>query len=266
VFDFTPEGRTRMPLTLDPYGSVFVVFRHTAEPHVTRLRRNGTALFPASTPPDEFPVVWQAQGTVHMESARAGQYEAETADGTHLQAAFHNSAWQQEVWGPWEVRFTPGWGAPDSSRFESLTSWTDSADPGIRYYSGTAAYSTDFEIPAAWLGERWRVEIDLGEVGEIAEVALNGRFLGTLWKLPFRVDATAAAEPGQNHLQVSVTNLWPNRLIGDEQPGVTHRFTQTNIRKFTKDSPLLPSGLLGPVYLISTESQALEFRERETSQ
>src|ERR1019366_4069617 len=104
-------------------------------------------------------------------------------------------------------------------------------------------------------GEGRRVEIDLGELREIAEVALNRRPLGTLWKLPFRVDATAAARPGLNHLQVSVTNLWPNRLIGDEQPGVTHRFTHTNIRKFTRDSSLLPSGLLGPVRIISTETR-----------
>jgi len=95
----------------------------------------------------------------------------------------------------------------------------------------------------------------LAEVREVAAVTLNGRPLGTLWKPPFRVDVTAVARPGHNNFQVSVTNLWPNRLIGDEQPGVTHRFAHTNIRKFTKDSPLLPSGLLGPVYLYSTESR-----------
>jgi hypothetical protein len=200
-----------------------------------------------------------------MESARPGQYEAVTADGTHLRAAFPNAAWQQEVKGIWDVRFTPGWGAPELSRFESLTSWTESTDPGIRYYSGTATYSTNVEIPPAWLGEGRRLEIDLGEVREIAEVSLNGRLLATLWKPPFRVDVTSPAKPGHNDLRVSVTNLWPNRLIGDEQPGVTHRFTHTNIRKFTKDSPLLPSGLLGPVYLISTESQVAELQDRETS-
>jgi hypothetical protein len=193
-----------------------------------------------------------------VESTRAGQYEAVTADGTQLRAVFHGPALQQEAKGILDVRFTPGWGAPASSRFESLTSWTESPDPGIRYYSGTATYSTDIDIPGAWLGEGRRVEIDLGEVREIAEVMLNGRSLGTLWKVPFCVDVTAAAHAGRNRLQVRVTNLWPNRLIGDAQPGVTQPFTHTNIRKFTKDSPLLPSGLLGPVKLISTESKRAE--------
>ena len=191
VFDFTPDGRTRMPLTLEPYGSVFVVFRQAAQQHVTRLTRDDTVLFPAATPPDEYPEVWRVEDTVRMESARAGQYEAVTADGKRLSATFQNSALRQEVKGAWDVRFTPGWGAPESSRFESLRSWTESADPGIRYYSGTATYSTDIEIPAAFLRGGRRLEIDLGEVREIAEVTLNGRSLGTVWKLPFRVDVTA---------------------------------------------------------------------------
>jgi hypothetical protein len=262
VFDVTPDGRTRMPLTLEPYGSVFLVLRQPAGPHVTRLTRDGALLFPASTPPDDFPVVWRAHDTVRIESARAGHYEAAAADGAQLTATFQDPAWQQEAKGTWEVRFTPGWGAPESTRFESLTSWTANADPRIRYYSGTATYSTEVEISPAWLRAGRRLEIDLGEVREIAEVTLNGLPLGTLWKPPFRVDVTAAAKPGRNHLQVGVTNLWPNRLIGDEQPGVAHRLTYTNIRKFTRDSPLLPSGLLGPVTLISTESQSAELGER----
>jgi hypothetical protein len=266
VFEFTPDGRTRMPLTLEPFGSVFVVFRQAAQQHVTQLTRDGRVLFPAGTTLDEFPEVGLVNNTMRIESAHAGQYEAVTADGKHLRANFPNAALRQEVNGGWDVSFTPGWGAPESSHFDTLRSWTESADPGIRYYSGTATYSTDVEIPAALLGAGWRLEIDLGEVREFAEVTLNGRPVGTLWKLPFRLDITAAAQPGRNRLQVRVTNLWPNRLIGDEQPGVTHRFTHTNIRKFTKDSPLLPSGLLGPVILISTKNLAAESRDSRTSQ
>jgi len=151
VFDFTADGRTLMPLTLEPYGSVFVVFRQAAQQHVTKLTRNDTGLFPAATPPDEYPEVWQADNTVRLKSALAGQYEVVTADGRRLIASFPNAALRQEVKGAWQVRFTPGWGAPESSRFESLQSWTESADPGIRYYSGTATYSTDVDIPAALL-------------------------------------------------------------------------------------------------------------------
>jgi hypothetical protein len=197
------------------------------------------------------------QKSFSVQSALAGQYEIVTTEGTHLMAAFPNPAWQQEITGAWDVRFTPGWGAPELSRFKSLASWTESSMPGIRYYSGTATYSIDVDIASAWLSDGRSVEIDLGDVREIAEVTLNKWHLQTLWKPPFRLDVTAAAIPGHNKLQVSVTNLWPNRLIGDEQPGPTRRFTHTNIRKYTKDFPLLPSGLLGPVRIISTESRAV---------
>ena len=91
--------------------------------------------------------------------------------------------------------------------------------------------------------------LDLGEVREIAELRVNGVDFGILWKAPFTADITRALKAGRNVIEVRVTNLWPNRLIGDEQPGVARRLTWTNIRAFTKDSPLMPSGLLGPVVL-----------------
>ena len=72
-----------------------------------------------------------------------------------------------------------------------------------------------------------------------------------LWKPPFRVAISAAARPGQNLLEVKITNLWPNRLIGDQLLPEEERFTRTNVKKFNKDSPLLESGLLGPVKLLA---------------
>ncbi len=89
--------------------------------------------------------------------------------------------------------------------------------------------------------------LDLGKVKEFAEISLNGKPLGILWKAPFLVDVTGALRPGPNHLDVRITNLWPNRIIGDEQPTATKKFTFTAYKVYTKDSPLLESGLLGPV-------------------
>jgi hypothetical protein len=147
------------------------------------------------------------------------------------------------VAGPWNVAFTPGWGAPASASFDRLISWTDRPEPGIRYYSGTATYSTKFDLPAGLSA----VDLDLGGVREIATVRLNGRELGVLWQKPFRVHATAAARAGTNHLEIDITNLWPNRLIGDAALPPEERLTRTNITKFHAGTPLLPSGLLGPV-------------------
>ena len=126
-------------------------------------------------------------------------------------------------------------------------SWTESADPGIRYYSGTAKYSRQIVIPGSMLRPGQQLYLDLGEVREIAQVRLNGQSLGLLWKKPFQVALTASAKPGSNQLEIEITNFWPNRLIGDQQLPPEKRFTRTNITKFRADSPLLPSGLLGPV-------------------
>ena len=98
--------------------------------------------------------------------------------------------------------------------------------------------------------------LDLGDVKNIAEVIINGKNLGMVWKKPFRIDITEAVKSGQNTLQIKVTNLWVNRLIGDAQPdrgtaGVTNKITFTTMPFYQADSPLLPSGLLGPVHVLS---------------
>ena len=92
-----------------------------------------------------------------------------------------------------------------------------------------------------------RIFLDLGTVKNLAEVTLNGKALGILWKPPFRVDVTEALKPGANHLEIAVTNLWPNRLIGDQTLPENERITWASIALYKADSPLLPSGLLGPV-------------------
>ena len=119
----------------------------------------------------------------------------------------------------------------------------------MKYFSGTATYTREIDVPADWLAPGRSEALDLGRVREFAEVRLNGHDLGILWKPPLAVDITRAARPGRNLLEVRVTNLWPNRLIGDQLLPEAQRLTRTNVRKFTADSPLLPSGLLGPVVL-----------------
>jgi hypothetical protein len=174
-----------------------------------------------------------------------------------------------ELTGSWEVSFTPGKGAPAKDVFEKLTSWTDSPNEGVRYYSGTATYRKQFVLEKETL-KAGHLELDLGNVQVIAEVILNGENMGTLWKVPFRVDLGNAAKLGNNELEIRVTNLWPNRLIGDErypedykrsgrlvkewpewllQSGKrpTERVTFVTWQHWSADSPLLPSGLIGPV-------------------
>jgi len=119
----------------------------------------------------------------------------------------------------------------------------------VKYFSGTATYARDVDVPAAWRRPGAAVVLALGGVKEIAEVSVNGTSVGILWKQPFESDVTSALKPGVNHLEIKVTNLWPNRMIGDQQQGNPKRYTFTDYKPYTKDSPLLESGLMGPVTL-----------------
>lgn len=121
----------------------------------------------------------------------------------------------QEIVGPWEASFDPKRGGPASAvTFEKLEDWSKRPESGIKYYSGTATYRTVFSPPSSLHSHR--IYLDLGDVREVADVTLNGKKLGILWKTPFRVDITDAARAGENTLVIEVVNLWANRMIGDE--------------------------------------------------
>ncbi len=156
-----------------------------------------------------------------------------------------------QIQGAWTVRFDTNWAGPAEVQFDSLVSWPEHPDPGIKFFSGTAVYEKTFELPdsvrrmphaAIWL--------DLGHVRELAEVKVNGKSCGITWTPPFRVNITEAIQPGGNKLEVEVVNFWPNRIIGDAALPKEQRLTRTNIRKLTKDTKLMESGLLGPVRVL----------------
>jgi hypothetical protein len=153
---------------------------------------------------------------------------------------------------PWTVAFQPGRGAPASTPLAALAPLNENNDPGIRYFSGTATYATTFALPkgAKPGAPLW---LDLGQVGDVAEVRVNGTDVGTAWKPPYRVDIGPAAKRGENRLQVRVVNLWVNRLIGDAQPGVQQKITWTALPTYRPDAPLRTAGLIGPVRLLGVE-------------
>ena len=150
--------------------------------------------------------------------------------------------------GPWNVAFDPRWGGPESVTFDVLSNWATHSDAGVRYYSGTAKYRKTFNFEAK-IPSGERILLDLGQVRELARIQLNGSDLGIVWTPPFSVDIRKSIKTGENLLEIEVVNFWPNRIIGDQIQGLKKPFTKTNIRKLTKDSALMPSGLLGPVNL-----------------
>jgi hypothetical protein len=196
------DGRTTLPLELDPCGSTFVIFRAPATEH------------PA------------------------------TATDNDLKLAVRS-----EITGAWTVCFDPKWGGPATATFDRLVSWPTRAEPGIKYYSGTAVYEKTFDLPGARPDGK-KLFLDLGHVRELAEVHLNGKNLGIVWSPPFRVDVTDTVKAAGNQLEIQVVNFWPNRIIGDQFLPKEKRFTQTNIRKLTQKTALVESGLLGPVQVL----------------
>jgi hypothetical protein len=241
---------------------------------------NETLRLPASANTGSAPQ-WQARvdhdGSPVVRMWNNGGVELRTAGGKVLHAAAGDLPAAQEISGAWNLSFPPNWGAPPSVTLDKLISWTDHANSGVRYFSGTATYEKEIDISADRLAAGRELWIDLGAVKNFAEVSLNDKNLGVLWKPPFRVNVTAAAKAGVNKLVVKVTNLWPNRLIGDEQlppdrewngarlaawpqwlldgkPSPTGRLTFTTWHHYTKDSRLLESGLLGPVTLQTSET------------
>jgi hypothetical protein len=149
----------------------------------------------------------------------------------------------------WTLTFP---GSASHSTLNSLQSWSDSPDPAIRYFSGTAAYSRTVDLKASEAARD--LILDFGDVREIAQVSINGTRLDSiLWAPPYRIDTRHLLHEGLNTISIEVTNFWPNRLIGDEQPGVTERHTFTGIHAYSKDSPLFPAGMLGPVMLLQSQ-------------
>ncbi len=153
--------------------------------------------------------------------------------------------------GPWNVSFQPNRGAPAKIVLNQLTSWSENTDSGVKYFSGTGSYTKTIQAPANWFKEGSQIWLDLGSVKNLAEVIVNGKSLGIVWKTPFRVNVTEALKQGENALVVKVTDLWVNRLIGDQQPETKTKITYTTMPFYQASSPLKESGLLGPVQLLS---------------
>jgi hypothetical protein len=153
--------------------------------------------------------------------------------------------------GPWAVRFAPNLGAPETVQFDSLISWTAHPTDGVKFFGGTATYTKTLMADKTWFKPGERLLLDLGDVKDLAEVTLNGKPLGTLWKAPYRVDATGALKPGKNDLVVKVTNQWTNRITGDRSLPAGQKILSGSGFSFGGGgNALKPSGLLGPVAVV----------------
>jgi len=216
----TKKGLTTIPLEFAPYESYFVIF------------------------PRKNPWSWAKAPKVN--------FPATTSVAT--------------LEGAWEVSFDPKWGGPEKVTFDKLVDWTKHAQRGIKYYSGIATYRKNFDH---FHKSGKRIYLDLGTVHDIARVRLNGKDLGVVWCAPWRVDITDAVKAKGNVLEIDIANRWPNRLLGDQQPpdkdartvkwesgflaGKEYKTGRYTFATNTGPGKLLPSGLLGPVQLMTSD-------------
>jgi hypothetical protein len=153
----------------------------------------------------------------------------------------------------WKVEFDADMGAPEVYQFDRLTSWTDVDEKGINYYSGPAKYSKEFTLSEETLSKGTQAYITFEDIQEMARLTVNGNDCGIVWTPPYEVNISQYLKEGSNHISVRVINNWNNRIVGDLKHPDEKEYTQTNAKqKFTADSPLLESGLIGKVEIIFT--------------
>ena len=263
-------NHTFIPLDLAAAGSVFVVFRKgESGPAVTRVEHDGSVLLDAAdttqtdkgNPPriqgliagepvqpwveHKMPECEIANGGTKLLAWEPGHYRVLNGDKVLLDTKVETPP-QITADGSWKLTFPKGWDTPESVDLPELKFWSDLEDPATRAFSGSATYSCDLAVPA--LSPGMRAMLDLGEVANIAEVAVNGKPAATLWTAPFRTDITSYLKPGKNRISVSVTNTWRNRLAYDASLPEPQRKTWT-LAGPPANARREAAGLKGPVVL-----------------
>jgi hypothetical protein len=253
VFE-TGEGFIKISLRMAPAGSVFVVFKDTGPvENITGIVKESIGKDGAGTFESEWgniEILSNNDKGIDTRIWSPGSYILTSAGGKTTRIEVDSLPDKISIRSSWELRFPEGWGAPSQITMDQLTDWTNSKDPGVKYFSGTANYINEFTIPEYLLKGDYSLFLDLGDVKEVAELKVNDKPVGILWKKPYRIEIANFLLPGKNTVTLAVVNLWNNRIVGDHVMNLDPGFTRTNMkRRFNAKSPLLSSGLLGPVVI-----------------
>ncbi len=258
---------TTVSLRMENYDSRFILFRKPSKKaSVVEIRKDGMTVQSVSTRVKMLPELSPEIRGASPEDAQltvwtSGEYELIRSGGEKSSMLVKSLPSPEAASEKWMVTFQEDRGAPkEQVYFEKLESWTQRPEEGIRYFSGTATYEQVIYINRERLQKERSIHLDLGDVKYLAEVFVNDQPLGVLWKPPFRMDITNAVKVGANKVQIKITNVWKNRLIKDAQLPKESRLTWTFYPFYQNepDAPLMESGLLGPVRVLSSVSASLK--------
>lgn len=271
-----PDHRMSVILNLDASGSVFVVFRKTAK------NKSGVVSITRDNIP-VYPELEQKKKRLYLYSDKEGVYRLQKSNGTSKKITIPRVPKPIVLDRPWEVALSLPNNQVKKREFATLIPLNEHPDSVFKFFSGMATYTHHIEVPSEIISKNQRNILDLGDVKVIAEIYVNDVRLGVLWKKPYRMDISDALKKGSNKITVRVANLWLNRLIGDEQlpdnlewtrntgsttnalglsefpdwlihetPRPTQRTTFVTTKwPHLKHRELLPSGLIGPVKIIT---------------
>ena len=210
-------------------------------------------------------------GKIFAEFFGPGEVSAETSGGKTLSAKTDKLAKPTEIKPPFEVEFDEKWGAPKSAVFDKLISWTEHENEGIKNYSGIAVYKKTVNVPAARLKDGGRAYLEFAKIGDVAEIIINGKVAGGLWKPPYILDVTDFLKPGENSLEIKVANTWANRCLYDSTLPKEKRLTWSNTMQAlypefggTTHAHIawtqgpIPSGIMGGMKIIYTQTKELK--------
>lgn len=261
----TNENYAEIAITLNPQESVFVIFRDIG---------NQTPLRVSSTN-ENLKLSIDGNSAIIASIAKSGTYELNLSNGKKWKKNIKTFSPNLNLENEWKLKFDAYYGLDSTISLAKLIDWKDIPDEKIKYYSGTATYTSNFQLPKKTALKNQSFLLDLGTVNVVAKVIVNGQVCGISWMPPFVVDISKGIKSGNNNLEIIVANQWSNKLIGDERFPANNggyelqgyspdksmpswysnneplpagkRTTFTTASFYKVNDPLMPSGLVGPV-------------------
>ena len=260
------NGRIRLPVVFKPRQSLLFVFKTgKADSHITQVNADGTQIFPGQTSADKriVPQAVFAGNSIEATTEQSGEYTFVTSQGKQSKAVLEQPQIFTVDKFKGEIRFVPEYKADIRPvELTALKSWTESNDPAIKYFSGLGVYTIRFAVPADFTSGAGSLVLCIGDIGSTAEVTLNGRKLGYVYRPDAMLDVSGALNSaGENLLEVKVANVYRNRFIGDfiEFGKPQNIWTSAPIQQYLdKNKPLKPSGLIGPIRLLKVNKKHIE--------